>query len=291
MQPFALAWGMVTERNAALFGALSLAVAGPIIPRIRAQGIGPREAQTQGADLVQRTVEIKEESSDMGISSGLVVAYGHPLHPPYHLEYRGNLLFVNGVQVEPTLVMQRESDKHRTELTPDEATRLTGLDAMADKARKYYFDQTGKESEERLHVNILAMVRANPLVKEAHWMNEKILVYTRKDDPYPSMNGISFSSHPSGSSVKPLPQEKLQKHRIDWYESNLKMGKCVFFGSIGAWNGDAASCHDIKKAIGTVMEQPGLSVNDREKKLRGIFRGDTDTALDVLANYRSEEWK
>lgn len=282
------------KRTAALYSALAaFTVTGPSAPSVHAQSREKTDATDQrAADRARRKVEVVRTPASGGISSGLVVVYGHPLPQPYHFEYWDHLLFVNGVQVEPTIVMQRDHDKNpKEELTPEKADKFNQLNALANEVRKHYFDEAGKVPEDKLHEEILSRVRSHPLIKEAHWMNEKILVYTRTDDKYPSGNGISFSSPSPRASVKPPPQDKIKADHIAELEAHLKTGHCLFFGAIGAWRGYGRQCGDIKKRVIEVMKDSSIPEVEKEKKLKDAFGGSSENAKDIMSNYNESEWK
>jgi len=244
-------------------------------------------------ELIRRNVEVSAVQNSVGISSGLVVAYGHPLSQPYQFAYRGSILYVNGVQVEPTLIMQREYDKsHAEKMSPTKATELTQLQNIANTAREYYFTNVDNMDKAILQAKVLKMVTTHPLVKEARWLNEKQIVYTSKEDPYRFTNGINFSIHASPPVAQARKSTKeIHKERIDEFEDQLRSGGCIFFGTIGAWLGSKAQCGDVKSAVAKILDQSSVSEAEKETKLRKIFGGSKDEPLDIMSNYRNGEWK
>jgi hypothetical protein len=82
---------------------------------------------------------------ESGITTGLVVAYGHILQPPYRVEARGDAVFVNGVQVisglqPPALVEQRRRymDSLVAALPVGVRARADSEDAAIADARKTF---------------------------------------------------------------------------------------------------------------------------------------------------------
>lgn len=54
-----------------------------------------------------RKIELAPRIPDRGIMSGLVMAYGHVLRPPFEVAGQGAQLIVNGVMLKPSLLDER----------------------------------------------------------------------------------------------------------------------------------------------------------------------------------------
>lgn len=67
-----------------------------------------RYKQGAGANIKSRKIKITPINQTTGISTGLVIAYGHIIPPPYKIYIENNSIMVNGIQVSPSLVWERE---------------------------------------------------------------------------------------------------------------------------------------------------------------------------------------
>ena len=284
----------MNRRTAPIFCALIALLLSALASVARAQ---PHHGPNESAEVRRtkekeyRSIEVRGVPDGVGVSSGLVVVYGHPLQQPYHFVHRDHRLFINGVQVEPTLIMQRESDKTRHDMTTDDAQRFGQLQDLAKKARSAYFEKHGKVADEKLRADILAMVRSHRLIKDAEWAGDQIL-YHQKGAYEAVTTAISFLPRSARADAKPkkAPEQLVADHVKD-LEDHLKSGGCLFYGTVGAWQGPAYACADIKKSVRQIMNQPTLSTDEKETKLRGVFNDSHEAPLDIIANYRADEWK
>jgi hypothetical protein len=245
-----------------------------------------------------RKVDIPIASASSGVNSGLVIAYGHPIPPPYKFDRRGTILYLNNVEVDPSLVRQREHDemlKNKPPVTAAVTQDYLELEKFTSSLRREYFDKQGKEPDDQLHAEILAKLQANPLIREAHWENSVEIVYKDKFSGYDVPTGILFREyylHPqphkiwSEQAINEEMQKDIQEHE-DW----LKRGGCFFFTGIGPWQGQSWQCKDIKPRVVQIMSQSNLSQDEKEKQLTQLFKGDENVALDILLNYKESEWK
>jgi hypothetical protein len=248
---------------------------------------------------ISRKIEINIAPGSSGINSGLVIAYGHPLPKPYKFEHTGGRFYVNNVLAEPSLVAQLDLDerlKKETVLTPEEQqARQRNYDQIIDlikSMRKLYFEKKEKEPSDQLHAEILAIVKANPLIKDARWFNDRSLWYKEKNSQYNVDNEMSFEEESHYSHRKPAKSpEQMSQERINEWENRLKRGGCLFFVSVGGWQGEPWNCGDLKNRVVQVMGQAGLSRDQKEDRLSKLFNGDHSAALDILLNYKESEWK
>jgi len=56
-------------------------------------------------------IEIHQKTPAEGIETGHVIAYGHYVKPPYKIEVKDTIVYVNGVQIFPPLVTEGEKER------------------------------------------------------------------------------------------------------------------------------------------------------------------------------------
>jgi hypothetical protein len=241
-------------------------------------------------ERAHRAIGIKAISPSLGINTGLVIAYGHPIAPPYHFEYRGSLLFVNGVQVEPSLIQQRDYDQLPKKMTDGVANEMNQLIELEHKVKSVFAERHGTIPDDELRAQLLGMVRAHPMIKDAKWTNSKVLSYKRTNDPHDSFsNGIilRFTGHSASAATTRKSSEQLHQEHINQFEEHLKSGGCLFFLSDGGvWRG-----MDMRKDVNQIMNRSDLSASEKEQKLHSVFNGTSGPDLDISANYNASEWK
>jgi hypothetical protein len=268
---------------------IALAISGPSIPKSYAQGAGKVDREVSSSERERRAMAISEVASAVGISSGTVIVYGHPLHPPYHFEYRAALLFINGVQIEPSLVLQREDDKKRPKISADEKAGFQEQEELDRKIQRRYFEQKGKVSDSDLRAELIAIVRAHPRVKDAQWTNDFLLSYHAKGRFEGIWHGISLSP-PRQRNPKQKSPEDLKHDHIADLEKHLRDGGCIVWGTTGPWFKPEWQCKEMKKNVRDVMESATLSDPERQERLQTIFGG-ADPSADMITNYKRDEWK
>lgn len=239
-------------------------------------------------ERVHRAIKFDMARSPIGINAGLIVAYGHPLRQPYHFEYRGQRLFVNGVQVDPSLVQQRDHEKNYREMAQRDVNEYKQLQDLTQQVRKLYFDQLGKTPSVELHDKILRIVKAHVLIKDAEWRTDTMLLYRAKGQYERVATAINFRATPIRRQPNnPKTTEQLHSDRIKEFESRLRAGDCIIFLSDGGtWFGK-----DVRGDVNRVMNHPGLSPAEKEKRLFEIFGNASGPSLDTIANYNKSEWE
>jgi len=92
---------------------------------------------------------INQVTPEDGIWTGHVIAYGHYIKPPYKIEVRDTLVFINNVQVYPALKTPGMIEKERIEKEEREARK---------KAVEEYIKTHQEEYEEMLRIDSMAKV-------------------------------------------------------------------------------------------------------------------------------------
>lgn len=245
-------------------------------------------------EVAGRKVKIERASIGVGISSGLVIAYGHPMPAPYKFEYRGHFLFVNNVQVEPSIYRQHEYEKRQNKSsTKEELRKYSEVAELRKGARKLYFEKSGKIPDDRLHAEILEMFLKHPLIESAHWVRADDLNYSSKMAPGVE-TGVKFTTDPppvTDNSRKRSPDE-LRNKRISMLEADLIKGDVLFFMSDGGiWYARSYRIAELKVGVTRIMTQTSLSDDEREAQLLVLFYNAPGPVIDVLANFQPEEWR
>jgi len=266
------------------------------IPRAHAQSdVKASNESRLAADIERKRQEIKSTPDANGIKTGLVIVYGHPIPGPYKFEYRGAYLFVNNVQVEPSILRQREFANIYHKPTPEETQKYAELDKLERSAYKFYFEQKGKMPDDMLHAQILDMFLKHPLIRSAHWVSDDSLNYNATTTTNKFLeHGVSFVPD---QNILPTPRPKrslaeMQQKRIGRVEKDLKDGGCVFFMTEGGtWHTPSYKIDRFKDAVNQIMNHPELSDIEKQKQLLKFLDHAAGPTNDILANYNASEWK
>lgn len=242
---------------------------------------------------IDRRIEVAPKHVDDGINTGLVILFGHPIKPPYKIVFEDNKMSVNGVEVVPSPVGQREYAKTYQPPTLEKLARAAKITDWTHAAQEIYRTKKGTVPDEDLKKEILDYVKAQPLVKDAKWDSKDYMSVKLKDDKYDSFGyGVMFSmtKHiPESDEDKKVRTEKIQKDYVRELEGELRQKKSLFFTTDG---GVFHDYEDVRNKVNGVMADNKLSHDEKIKTLReNVFAGNLVAALDVVTNYRVEEWK
>ena len=243
----------------------------------------------------RKAIDVAVTPPSIGISSGLVIVYGHPIPGPYKFEYRGNFLFVNGVQVEPSILRQHEYEEIRKKQTPERRQKELLIQDLVLAARKRYFENSGKIPDDKLHSEILSMVLANPLIRSAHWVGNAELVYNpmtvENKDVLVSLSFAPEQIPPPDTKPK-RSAEAMRLDHIKELETELNKGDCIFFMSDGGtWHARSFEIGRIKESVNKIMNQPGLSDAERLHQISLALGNVSGPDMDIVVNYKASEWK
>lgn len=244
-----------------------------------------RFQKISGAPLSRR-ISIDPRRPQTGISSGTVMAYGHPMAPPYNIEYIGDHLLINGVQVLPSLVKERHR-RSRPVREPSAIRKSATAKAggLIQKAKDLHAANHGKMSEEALHQKILDALRGHGEVQSPRWQKEALCFSVSGYDGTECVNfGHSLFSQPE---IQTQNEEKNRSERVAQIEARLKEGKWVCFGSMG----QMAIRANPRSAVREIMADGSLSREERIERLHKHVLRNYDLALDVSENYATSEWQ
>lgn len=270
-------------RKCFLLMSASLAV---IIPAMGCIAIAMSTVQAQllrpdEYDKRDRRVAIQPKRLANGIKRGLIIAYGHPLRPPYSIEVRGEKIYVNAVQVLPSTL----DEKYWASIPkPTQNDR--------EKAIRESLWKSGNEIQERArkgesHEKIFEFAKQQPYMNNVHWESRGVLEYTLPNGqpssielPQPGEVRINEMEIKRRSAVA-------TRARAKQIELMLRKGRCVIFVDSGI--SEQIMRESFPSGVPQIMDDATLSAESKAKRLRELLSVESVVA-DVMANYVREEW-
>lgn len=245
-------------------------------------------------ESVDRSIRIAPVKLSDGIMTGVVIIYGHVVPPPYKVEYRGDSLYMNGVQVSPALVARREYEKSYRKPTEADRVKSRGITEFTSRAQDIYRKKKVKVSDAALKSEILDYVKSQKLVKDAKWDSERFMLVKLADDKWDSFGyGIEFNLIEPGSRIEPESVRKVRiesnkKQHLEEIGNRLRKGDCAFFTS----DDGVYFSPDPREKVNAIMQDSKLSKRERIHRLHEeVLPGTSFPALDIVANYDPDEWK
>ncbi|MDD2772251.1 MAG: hypothetical protein PHP45_00975 [Elusimicrobiales bacterium] len=253
--------------------------------------LSPLERSKRLASLKSsRKIEIKPQKQSDGIKTGLVVAYGHLIPPPYNVDYIDHRLFINGVQVQPSLIEQRNSREHPFRLSPEKRAIQDKAGEFINAAVKVY---RGEKTEDMAAVKkqILDMFAKHPdMILNPEWRGETLCYAT------PVFRGTSciYLGPPRNSLIKVREQGTEEKKKIEEFfrkeqvssvETILRAGKMIYIPAVDS----GVLAKDVCLMISKIMQNSNLDNAKKAEALFNIVRS-YSFALDLIENYTPAEW-
>lgn len=273
------AWKAVRQHEAELKAGTS--------PQIAFQKKTPLErhrilSQIRGS----RKFDVRPVKQTDGIKTGVVMVYGHVIPAPYKIEYIGNKLFVNGIQVEPSLVRERDIKEHPIKTLPPEKQAVEQkAGRLIRDAKKIYEDGKGTAPSSVLHQQILDMLaKHSNLIQNPKWQGEE-LCYTTPNYGFGQCVGFGPSMF-SPSEVQAKHEAAGRKENLHMLESELADGKWVCFGSEGMWVPRKVDGAEVKR----IVNDSSLSRDQKIEALNNSGLNSYVLAEDILDNYVAGEW-
>lgn len=264
--------------------------------------LSPLERYKQGAgsNIKSRKIQIEPVSQATGISTGLVVAYGHVIQSPYRVYLEGDRVLINGVQVVPSVIWERETKKAKSAMSSDKKQRYSRIQAIQKRVLEIYCDGKGKKANKVLAEEILASIRKETdFIEKASWQGDfpkgSLSVQYRGEDGADSIdlretNCPSFWEKLSAKNQK--KQTTDERHLevlagyVDGIKKGLEMGQVKFFASHGVSELERDCRDDVNK----IMADKDASETQKAEALHQLGL-DYAAALDVISNYSVDEWK
>lgn len=251
-----------------------------------------RDAVRSMALEVDRKAPIHPEHPTEGIKTGLVVAYGHVIRPPYKVEIRDGGLVVNGVPITNNPVAIREEEKRKKRFKdrpqpPEEVEEDIKFGKVFTKANDFFRENKGKMPDEELHKKILDMLQGFPGHKDITWAHGDWLSYWHRfRGRYLHIIWEFSTEDPEPTEVIQARQAQNMREQVKELEVRLKLGREIIFDSTGG----EGMIGDPREAVNEVMQNPKLTEQERRDLLEERV-GDFGRALDILANYDPAEWR
>lgn len=216
------------------------------------------------------------------------MAYGHIIPPPYVVGHEKDRLFVNGVQVSPSLVEERHDREHpMRKLSPQmaEVDRKGGELILA--ARRTYEAEKGAASLDVIHAKILQLLRNHPdLIQNPRWQKEALCYSTPAYDGDMCDNFAAPLLSPADMESPDAQIEEAENRNVKMIEAVLREGDWVYFGSEGSWTDG----HDVRSVVNEIMGTAALSRTQKIEALDQRVFHDFALAIDVADNYSAAEW-
>ena len=111
--------------------------------------------QGVGKDIKSRKIDLKPITPKDGIKTGLVIAYGHVIKPPYKVYIEDSKIMINGVQISPSLIWERETPKSQYKSTPEQKQKYKRIIEVTEQARKIYCDNRTRKSDREMRKKII----------------------------------------------------------------------------------------------------------------------------------------
>ncbi|MDD5628302.1 MAG: hypothetical protein PHU21_04510 [Elusimicrobia bacterium] len=234
-----------------------------------------------------RKLNIEPGKQADGIKTGLIMAYGHIIRPPYKIEWKNDRLLVNGVQVIPSLIRQREKTEPPPQYSDSEEKQSRRRKEVKDSIREIYRNKIARNPRGEVKKEIMAyLARSTDVFQNPVWISEDELYIQEAETQI--RHSISFEGPPPPSESE--KKNNLVKARASYAQSiikGLQQGAFIMFYSSGG-NG---SGRDPRQRVNKIMQEPGLSRDQRIELLKEKVFRNYDPALDVIENYNQDEWK
>jgi hypothetical protein len=226
----------------------------------------------------ERQHKIAPDHLARGISKGLVIAYGHPIKPPFKIELRSDgKIYANGVQVIPSIVNEREAAQEQPKLSPSDT-------AITESLWKTTHEAQAKARAGTPPAEVLEFVRQQPNVKTATLSSSTIKLVMSNGLPMilelPAAGAVPIS----GTEINKRSTAHLRS-RVSEIERKLKQGYVVIFVDSGT-----SELPTIPRLsdIRAIMEDPATSDQEKVRRLSSHFV--EPVAKDIVTNYSHEEW-
>jgi hypothetical protein len=233
-------------------------------------------------DKRDRQIEIHAQQLSKGIRTGLVIAYGHRIAPPYQIENKNGRMYVNGVQVRPSLISEREFKAHPLPEMSDSAK------AMNESLWKTETELKNMARRGIAPDDILKFAKNQPYVNGAKLGGTRELILNEEDSVLPLHVILPLPGDTLPSDTEKNARANSAQHsELLNIQSHLKKGECVIFVDGGI------SGHPLTRTFPAViretMENPALSTNEKFQRLHKVLRFEP-AVRDILANFTPEEW-
>lgn len=229
-----------------------------------------------------RRIDVHPKISKSGVAAGVVIAFGHVIPGPYKFEYLDSKLLVNGVQLIPSPLSEKENEKTRALVTTNRKRHLDELNRVQAVAQNKF--ERGRPPEE-----ILQYVKSqSAVVADAKWESDRVMTFRLAGDKFFThmfeFQGLSQQTRKQAMSAAGGIES--QQRLLHQYEQDLENGMCLFFSS----DNGVLRIVDPRRNIVQIMTKKNANDEDRLMALSKILSASTVAAHDVLANFSLQEW-
>jgi hypothetical protein len=252
-----------------------------------------RERRIFGIDS-SRKLSIFPVRSNAGIGNGWVIAYGHMLPHPYVIERNGDKLIINGIQVRPSIILEREASKRpRIEVSQADKARFSREKQATDAICDLYRKMKGKVSDIEIRKEIFdAIDRSSDIYRNPYFVGTdtlqvELVATGVKTEIDLNVSNVSIKDM---DALKKIKMEKIARNQdklVFDIKEELHRGMTLVFASDGA----IQHLPDIRAKVNQVMAIPGLSRVDRIERLKNEVFNHFASGEDVADNYDAHEWE
>jgi hypothetical protein len=220
------------------------------------------------------TIDIKQETPTKGIKSGYIIAYGHIIKAPYRLYTKHSVLYVNNVQLDPQLVLDRERktliQNNSIEAITNNTYTLFYQTLNETRNNKYAIEKAADYFTINNPIDTIVRINEHSFTRIAHDVSgryEKQMIFNDTKTVI-----LPESEHPNDDI------EKLRKISLA-----LKMGLLVAVSSVeGICYYRGENIFEIKK----VLTRTDITDDDKLRLLNKYIYG-----VVLLDNYNPKEWE
>jgi hypothetical protein len=248
-------------------------------------------------DLSDYKTTIHPVMPDSGITTGLVFVYGHPIPRPYRIELKDTLVFVNGMQVDPTpktpemLAREKARAESLPPLSAEAIARGESLRAVDRRMWQLYDTLLPLRGHAFAFDSVLRFLERNPHVDSVWRAGDRHLWVRYAGSRYPVLTPMPLTP---GAQVDSNSRARLLIKASDTTPATLAVRNLV-----GALGGGRVVlflpplCRSVVDmttvgAARVVLEDSGSSVEDKYVQLVRVIGG--GDAKWLLANYSDAEW-
>jgi len=230
-------------------------------------------------------MDIHQITPDSGITTGHIIAYGHYIKPPYKIEMRDTILYINGVQIFPRLIPPgRKKDKPKVgRLKTKYGIANDSIWATYDRFKQKYDKSTSykKIIEYIKNLDVVDSVRtgANEVAARIYYDNGMDLLVNFHHEYQPPPPELSPEERRE-ERIKYLEQESESIRK-----SLEERSRLVIFSYRGKLSSSGRKIQDII----TIMINEELSTSEKVHNLDLILH--QDEIYEIMSNFDPEEWE
>ncbi|MBI5622278.1 MAG: hypothetical protein HY924_00720 [Elusimicrobia bacterium] len=234
-----------------------------------------------------RKLHIVPAKQAEGIRTGLIMAYGHIIPPPYKIDWEGSRLIVNGVQVSPSLLSEQEPGDSPAKYYRGDQARSARRSEVKKAIQEIYQREKGTKSQSDIQKDIVDFVlKSSDAFINPTWAGEYELYVQEAETQLRHAIDLNQGPPPS-ESEKTQRAARARLSYVNSLQKGLRQGAFIMFYS----SGGSGTGWDVRKQVKEIMNTPNLTRDQRVELLKERVFKNYDPALDVVDNYDAKEWK